>query len=399
MKQRTFAPLIGVLTVVLLVACGGDSGDPDPTATATAVPDAMSISAGEPLVIGVSAVLSGGQATIGQDLVDAVTLAVEEFGRPIAGHELRVETADDGCNDPEAAVAASATLIGRDAVAIIGPMCTTGAQAANDEYEDAGIVHITPSATRADLSELDARFFFRTAWRDDDQARIQAMYARESLRAATAVVIDDGEPYGTALADEFITQFEARGGRVSSRERIMRGETSFEPLAGLIASTNPDVVVFQGPDPEGSLLLRDLRAASYGGTFIGPDSLFNAEDLIQGAGEAAEGAVITAGPVPDATFNERFTARFGRAPSTSFVLQTYDAARVLLTAIDASFGAADGDTSLSRTALLDYLRGNTFTGLTGNMTFSDSGDRTGDTARDVGLAIYRVTDGVFQQVE
>lgn len=388
-----------LLVALFCVACGDGGSNADPTPTATVVDDTILIADGDPIVIGVAAAAATGQSLAGQDLVDAVILAAEDAGGTIAGHALTIESALAACADPEGAVAAARTLIeDRSAVGVIGPMCATSAQAANDEYEEAGIPHITPSVSRADLSALGSRFFFRTAWRDDDQARVQATFARETLRATTAVVVDDGQPYGRTLADGFIEAFEEAGGRISSRERIRRGETDFDPLATAIRTSDPDVVVFEGLYPEGAFLLRDLREGGFDGTFMGPDSLFTAQDFIQTAVDA-DGAILTAGPRPDAAFTERFRSRFGREPSTSFVLQTYDAARILFTALGAVSSEASGGTQFSRAAILEAIRAERFDGLSGPIEFGESGDRSGLGAASVGLAVYRVEGSDFVRVE
>jgi branched-chain amino acid transport system substrate-binding protein len=243
------------------------------------------------------------------------------------------------------------------------------------------------------------RFFFRTTWRDDAQSLAQSAYMRSVLRTETAFLIDDGEPFGRTLADAFSAAFEAEGGQVISRERIERGTTDFTSLARQISAANPDAVVFDGFDPEGALFVDALRTEGYGGAFVGPDSLLSVRDFVGTASEAAEGAIVTGGPVPDETFIERFDARFGRRPSTSFVLQAYDAARIALTSIESVGEDMDGSLTIDREALADALRSQSFAGLTGGIRFDENGDRTGETAAELGLAIYRVNGGVFELVQ
>jgi branched-chain amino acid transport system substrate-binding protein len=196
-----------------------------------------------------------------------------------------------------------------------------------------------------------------------------------------------------------VSAFEEREGRVLSRERLQRGATEFAALSRQVIAAAADAVVYEGLDPEGALLLRDLRGEGFEGLFVGPDSLLNEEDFIGTSGSAAEDAVLTAGPVADSDFNERYEARFGRAPGTSFVLQAYDAARLTLTAIETVAVAEDGGVVIDRDSLADVLRGSAFAGLTGTIRFGESGDRTGESARELGLAIFRVSDGLFEQVE
>jgi branched-chain amino acid transport system substrate-binding protein len=185
--------LLLVAACVVLAACDGQRAiSSDPTSTSVPPPaPSISIPAGQPITIGVSVALSGDQVGLGTDIADAADLAAADFGGALKSHPIVIKRVDDGCTDAEKAVAVADELISeRTLVGVIGPMCTTGSQAASDEYEQAGIVHISPSATRVDLSEKGEAYFFRTTWRDDVQARLQASHASGALQAKTAILID-----------------------------------------------------------------------------------------------------------------------------------------------------------------------------------------------------------------
>lgn len=400
---RILALLIASISCVLLAACGSPDAEtraPTPTAQPT-VDLVTSIGANQPIVIGVSAALSGDQASSGADIADAVELAVADYGGTVAGHPVSVLRLDDGCTDPEMAVAVARSFINERGLAgVVGPMCTTGAQAANSIYEAAALPHVSPTTTRAEISGQDESFFFRTAWRDDVQSLMQARYAREALLADSAFVIDDGDPYGRNLADSFVEQFEDAGGRVLLRERIKRGDTDFSALVRQVLSAAPSVVVYEGFSPEGPLIIKALRDGGYTGTFIGPDGLLNARDFLPTAGPQGEGAVITGGAMPAEDLLLRFTEKFGRPPSTSFVLQAHDAATALLRAIDVVVAAdADGAVRVDRARLAEAVRAQEFDGLTGPIAFDERGDRRGTTARELGLTVYRVSNGGFAAIE
>lgn len=394
--------VLALCAAALLTAC--DSGGAGSSATATATPsvrnETIIVPAGKPLVIGLSAALSGEQMNLGIDLVAAAELAIGRFGS-VRGHAIELTPRDDGCNDPEKAVDVASLFIADTALAgVIGPMCTLGAQAANTRYEAAGVIHISPSATRIDLSEQGEQFFFRTVWRDDVQAAVQATYAREQLAASTAIVIGDGEPYGNALAKEFATRFESDGGRVVSEMRIARGTANLAPLARQIAEAKPDVVVFEGLNPEGALLVKALGEVAYDGHFIGPDGLLSARDFLATAGPAAEGAILTGGASPGAEFVAVYQALYQRPPTTPFALQAHDAVTALLKAVDtAATVEADGSLRIDRVRLAATLREQRFAGLTGSITFDEKGDRRGETPTELGITVYRVENGAFRAVE
>ena len=398
---RTTASRWTLLAAAILAACGGGTSTKQATPTAAPEPSAaIEIPKGQPLKIGVSAALSGDQQSLGADLADAVELATKDRNSTLKGHPLRVIRMDDRCNDAEQAVAVGRSLTADQGMAgVIGPMCTTGAQAANSVYEAAHLVHILPAATRADLSQQGERFLFRTAWLDGAQAQAQAAYAATSLHAATAVVVDDAEPYGRTLADGFTAAFEATGGTVGFRERIQRGDKDFSALARKVKSTNPDVVAFEGLNPEGALVVQALRKGEYRGAFVAPDGVLSARDFI-GADKssAAEGAIVTGGAAPDDAFVAKFREAFKRAPGTPFVLQAHDAATALLKAIESvATERADGTLVIDREQLAATLRAQGLDGLTGTIRFDERGDRSGATAQEAGLVVYVVKHGRFER--
>lgn len=399
MHRRIVAAVIGCVAISAL-ACGGDETPAAMPTAESSVGGPISIADGQSLVIGVSVPLDSSQRA-GQDLANAVELAITDFGRPIRGRTVTARAIDDGCNDAELASDAAKQFTADEQVAgVIGPMCTTGAEAANDVYEAAGMVHIAASATRDDLSAVGEQYFFRTAWNDSAQAGVQANYARVALGAETAVVIDDNDPYGKNLAEAFVPAFEAAGGRVLAHEHIARGVTDLAVFARQVVAAEADVIVYEGLDPEGGLIARALQAVGSEAVFIGPDSLLNARDFIGSDDGALQGVVITGGLAPDEAFAARFVERFGHAPSTSFVLQAYDAARILLTAIE-TVAEEDGagPVTIDRAALAAAMRGQSFAGLTGTSRFDERGDRSGSTPRELGLAIYRVSGEAFEIIE
>jgi branched-chain amino acid transport system substrate-binding protein len=397
MRKLCTHAVVAVAMAVAMVACNGGHNTKSTPTAAPVAPATIVIRRGQPIKIAVSAALSGDQSNLGTDIAGAAELALATGAGTIRGHAVTIVRRDDGCTDAEKAIGVARTLVGEDGVAgVIGPMCTTGAQAANSVYEQAAIVHIAASATRVELSRQNEQYFFRTAWNDGAQAASQAGYAASSLQAATVTVIDDGEPYGQGLGDDFVEAFESLSGRVLSRERIARGSTDFSALSKQIKSANPDAVVYEGLDPEGLLIVKALREAGYSGFFIGGDALLSVRDFAGLGGTAVEGAIVSGGAVPDDAFNEKFRTKFDHLPATPFVLQSYDAVTALMTALaSVATEGTSGDLTIDRAQLAAALREQTLRGLTGPISFDANGDRKGDTPAEFGLVIYRVFSGKF----
>ena len=192
------------LTALVLAACGDDDGDAGGGLSdferGPNVP--IVIPAGQPIVIGVSTVLTGPISERGEEYRDAVISGVEAWkqanGDEIAGHEIVVRAEDDGCTAPgAAAVAAERFARTEGLVGVIGPQCSGGSQAAIPILAEAGIVAISGSATRTDLTTEQAPdgFFFRTAFRNDLEGIFIAQFLLSQLEADTVYFIDSSEPF------------------------------------------------------------------------------------------------------------------------------------------------------------------------------------------------------------
>ncbi|KKL17082.1 hypothetical protein LCGC14_2489110, partial [marine sediment metagenome] len=269
-------------------------------------------------------------------------------------------------------------------------------------YARAGIVMVSGSATRSDLTtgQTSPEFFFRTAYSNSQEGALQARYLIAQLGAATAYLIDDSGTYGTDLANSVQAPLRQSGIKVT-REAIAAGDVDFSELAGRIAADNPDVVIFEGFNPEGALLYRQLRDAGYGGTFLSGDGVAVTSDFIEPLGELAEGVVFAGCSL---TLPEEFLSDYveiiGSEPVTGFPAHLADAATVLLDAVaQVAEEGEDGSLVIDPLELRDAVSASTLLfGVSGAIAFDENGDRVGDGAT-VGLTMCKVEDGRFVNFE
>jgi branched-chain amino acid transport system substrate-binding protein len=402
-RSRLWALALGPVSILALAliatACGGEGEATDNLSDTSLRPDAQTpivVPAGEPIVVGISAPLTGPDAPEGIEDRDAVIVGVERWkkgnGNQIEGHEIEVRAEDDGCTEADiTAQAAQRFLRTPGLVGVVGPSCSAGAQAAIPIYAQAGIVAISASATESALatSQPEGGFFFRTAYRNDLEGILAGLFASVALQAEKAYLIDDNEPYGTDLADG--AQRALRDNNVVvTRESVGRGTVDFGELAARIVSENPDLVGFAGFNPEAALLYRQLRDAGYSGIFGSVDAAASVPSFVEPVGSAAEGVVFAGCSL---TLPEDFVADFedvhGDAPDASaFVAQDADAATILLDAVaQVAVEQADGSLTIDPAALRDAVRAtNLEDGLSGSFTFDENGDRiphTGDMLSEV----------------
>ena len=406
-RFRGRAILVGLTLLLALAlvaaACGGEEEEEDEIRDIQRSPETpIVIPADVPIMIGVSVPLTGPDEVVGIEDLNGVIAGVErwkeENGNTIGGHEIEIRAEDDGCSEPDITEQAAERLLGREGlVGVIGPDCSAGAAAVIPTYAEAGIVMISGSATRTDLTltQPEPKFFFRTAYTNAGEGALQARYAIGRLEAATAYVIDDGEIFGEGLADAAQEALEERG-RAVTRESIERGAVDFSELAARIAADNPDVVVFEGYNPEGALLYRQLRDAGYGGPFVSSDGVASVSDFIVPLGELADGAVFS-GSIP--MLPEEFLADYldirGHEPTTPFAGHQADAVHILLDAVAQVAVEQGGSLVIDPLELREAVsKPRLLVGLSGTIAFDENGDRVGN-AETIGLVMSEVKDGEF----
>jgi branched-chain amino acid transport system substrate-binding protein len=375
-----------------LAGCGDGNDETVDVAAAERAPDApIVIDAGEPIVIGVSAPITGPDAAAGSEDRDAVILAVERWKEEnglIHGHDVEVVVEDDGCTEADITADAARRLADRaNVVAVIGPNCSAGAVDALPIYAEAGLTSVSGSATRTDLttSQPAGGFFFRTAYRNDLEGALIGLHASVHLEAREVYLIDDGEAYGQDLADA-AQQIGERNDADVVRVSIERGTVDFGELVEAILDDEPEVVGFMGFNPEAALLYRQLRDAGFHGVFGAGDAAATPE-FIDALGDLAEGVLFAGCALSlPADVVEDFVALHGYRPGASaFTAQQIDATTVVLDAVaEAARAQPDGSIVLEPEALRDAVSASRVDdGASGSFSFDANGDRVPSDGRSL----------------
>jgi branched-chain amino acid transport system substrate-binding protein len=94
-------------------------------------------------------------------------------------------------------------------------------------YADCGLPVLTPMASNPAITEQGLANVFRLTNRDDRKGPALARWLMTTMGKKTAVVVDDGTPYGKGVADQFASGFAAAGGAVIRRWTAKQGQTDF----------------------------------------------------------------------------------------------------------------------------------------------------------------------------
>jgi branched-chain amino acid transport system substrate-binding protein len=311
--------------------------------------------------IAVGAPLTGGAATFGVEMKQAVELAVDEH--PSVG-ALRLETvvADDEASDAKAQTIARAFCDDPTVLGVVGHVNSNVSITASSIYQACGLAMITPMSSNPGVTDRGLPNVFRLTNRDDHKGPGLAGYLYDKRGKRKAVVVDDQTVYGKGLADAFAKSFSARGGMVVARPTVKVGDRDFHALIGALPKDFD--ALFYGGIAEAPYVLKQMREMGLNQVFACGDGCWSVKGFIQPAEAATskgEGVLVLSaapaiGRVPGSqAFADRYTKRFG--PIANYAASSYDAARALVVAIEqAARGRSDPPTRGDVLAALRALR-------------------------------------------
>jgi ABC-type branched-subunit amino acid transport system substrate-binding protein len=152
--------------------------------------------------IGVAGAHSGELASYGLPTVNAVKLVVDDINSNggLLGKQIELVIEDDVCK-PEVATNTATKLVSEKVVAVIGHICSGATESALGIYKAADIVCISPSATKTELTTTgEYPNFFRTISNDAAQAKLQVIFAINTLHVKKVAIIHDKQAYGKGAA-------------------------------------------------------------------------------------------------------------------------------------------------------------------------------------------------------
>lgn len=339
--------------------------------------------------IGAAGQLTGPEAVFGNDMLNGVKLAIEEWNAKggVLGKKIELVPGDDQA-EPRQAVAVANKLVNEGVVGVIGHFNSSCSIPASEVYHKAGIPEISHASTNPKLTEQGFDNVFRVCGRDDQQGKAAADFAVQKLKVKRVAIIHDKTTYGQGFAEEFRKGI-GSAAEVVAFEGITKGEKDYTPVVTKIKAANPDLIFFGGIYTEGGLLVKQFKAVGGTAPFIGGDGIMS-EEFVKIGGPATEGSYATFGPdtreSPSARgFNENYRKKFGEPGVYS--VYAYDAANILLQAIQQA-GTTDGKKVIPAIRAIDY------TGALGHIQFDAKGD-----VKVSPYVVWKVEGGKFKQVK
>jgi branched-chain amino acid transport system substrate-binding protein len=261
--------------------------------------------------------------------LNGAKLAVKQHNAANANCQVTLQEYDTQGNPEQATPIANQVAQDQSFTAVIGGHFSGETKATMATYEAAGLVMVSPSATAAELTTLGNKSFHRVVGNDNTQGDAAVEYIKNVLKSQKVFVMDDGQTYGTGI----IARVKAGlGSVVVGEDKVQTDQTNFDATISKIKAAAPDVIAYGGYTNEAAPLLKQARAAGVTAKFLGFDGLYD-PGFPEGAGEAANGAIVTCPCLPAAeaggTFAADFEKEYGQAPG-SYGAEGYDGATILI---------------------------------------------------------------------
>ena len=265
--------------------------------------------------------------------------------------------------------------------------------AAGQIFADAKIPAIGCSCTNPQVTEGND-FYFRVCFIDPFQGTVMANYAYQNGAKNAAVITQLGDDYSSGLGSYFKDAFAKLGGSIVSEEQFQTNQTDFKAILTNIKAADPDIIFAPSSITTAPLIIKQARELGITATIAAGDTWENST-IIENAGADSEGVVLStffdeAEPANDeaAAFIKGFKEYLVKEKQEDIIPAVsalgYDS---YLAAIKAIEDAGSTDTA----AIRDALKNVEIDGVTGNITFNETGDANKDIA-----FIKTIKDGKFQ---
>src|ERR1700730_3081380 len=330
-------------------------------AAALALPALPATAQTSEITIGISISTTGPAAALGIPERNALDFVAKEIG----GVPLKVIVLDDGGDPTNATTNARRFVTESKADVIMGSSTTPPAIAVSNVANEAGIPHIAlaPFPITPD----------RAKWSVDmpQPVPIMGKVLYEHMKAhnvKTVGYIGYSDSYGDLWFNDFKSQGMQMGLTVADEERFARPDTSVTGQVLKLVAANPDAVLIGASGTAAGLPQTELRARGYKGLIYQTHGAASM-DFIRIAGPAAEGVLMTSGPVmdpedqPDSALTKKpglaldkaYEAKYGASSRSQFAGHSYDAFLVLERIIPVALKTAKPGTVEFREAIRQAL--------------------------------------------
>ncbi len=302
--------------------------------------------------IGLIVPMTGGQASTGKQIDNAVKLYMQQHGDTVAGKKIEIILKDDAAQ-PDNTKRLAQELIVNDKVNVIaGFGVTPAAFAAAPLATQAKIPEVVMAAGTSVITEKSP-YIVRTSFTLAQSSTIIGDWAVKNGIKKVATLTSDYAPGNDALK-YFKEHFTAGGGQIVEEVKVPLANPDFAPFLQRMKDAKPDAMFVFVPAGQGGNFMKQYAERGLdksGIKVIGPGDVTD-DDLLKDMGDAVIGAVtahIYSADHPSEV-NKAFVAAYEKAYNTRpgfMAVGGYDGIHLIYQALQKDGGKTDGDSLLA----------------------------------------------------
>ena len=317
----------------------------------------------ETVKIGFVTTLTGGAGAIGNDMRDAVELALDHLGRKMGGSDVEMFYEDDTFK-PAVGKQKTEKLVKKEKVHFVGGYIWSHVlMASRNSVVGKGPFMITSNAGPGPVAgKLCHEDFFSTSWQND-QTTMAMGEVLNQLGVKRLYIMAPNYNAGKGMVKGVTSTFK---GKIVGRDMTkFPAQLDFSAELAKIRSVNPDAVFVFYPGKHGLQIIKQYSQAGLQGQ-IPFYSAFTVDSLnLPRLKDLADGGLMTQFWAPDLDndVNKRFVADYrkktGRYP-TFYAAQSYDTIMLInsaVTAVGGDLSNKDGMRNAMRKADFSSVRG------------------------------------------
>ncbi|WP_231390320.1 branched-chain amino acid ABC transporter substrate-binding protein [Nocardia sp. CNY236] len=315
--------------------------------------------------IAMAGALTGKNSALGINIVNGAKLAIEQHNEANSGCQIVLRTWDTEGDEQKATQVIPQIVGDESVVGMVGPFFSGETEATGKILSDAGLVTMTPSATKVELTQKGWTSFFRGLPHDKVQGGAVANYMINTAGYEKVCVVKLDDAYGEGLAQAINEGLGGVADPGCAASVKNDDNKDYSAVVTKVTSAKPDAVFFAGFYAQSAPLIEQLKSGGFEGDFVSGDGS-NDPEFVKQAGTSAEGATLSCpcGPAP-AEFASAYQELTGQAPGI-YSVEAYDLATILAKGIGAG--------KLTRPDLLDFVRAYDGAGLGRNYSWDASGE-------------------------
>ena len=320
---------------------------------------------------------TGAAALYGLATQHGAEIAVDEINAAGGKYQIELICEDDEHNVEKVINAYNAAL-DAGAQMILGTTTSKPCEAAGAQGYTDRVFFLTPSASSTAVIE-DKDNVFQVCFTDPNQGSASAEYiAGHQLGTKVAVIYNNADVYSTGIRDTFVEKAAELGLEIVSEETFTDETTDFTVQVGKAQEAGAEIVFLPMYYTPASLILKTAADKNYKPIFFGVDGMDGILSVEGFDTSLAEGVMLLT-PFVATSKNEnvvnfvtKYEEKFGETP-IQFAADAYDGIHILLAAAEEASITSDMAPEEACDLLIAAMSKIKVEGLTGSMTWDESG--------------------------